>query len=79
MHPKDPDLLVKQRELPPNIEDEIKEGFFELRQKFKEKSPSSIYISHVVLHEKHPLLKKLQIATLQMLLHESSIIYLEAG
>lgn len=31
-----------------------------------------------MLHEKHPILKKLQLATLQTLLHESSVIYLEA-
>jgi len=31
MHPKDPDLQVKERELPMTIEDEIKEGFFELK------------------------------------------------
>lgn len=35
-HPKDPDLLVKERQLPTNLEDEIKEGFFELKQKFTE-------------------------------------------
>lgn len=77
MHPMDPDLLVKERSLPINIEDEIKEGFFELKQKFKDAGPSSIYISHVVLHEKHPILKKLQVETLKMLLQDSSVIYLE--
>ncbi len=77
MHPMDPDLLVKERSLPVNIENEIKQGFFELKQKFNEVSPSSIYISNAVLHEKHPILKKLGVGTLKMLLAESSVIYLE--
>ena len=41
--------------------------------------PSSIYISHVTLHEKHPLLKKIEVETLKTLLLESSVIYLSVG
>jgi hypothetical protein len=51
----------------------------ELKQKFKESGPSSIYISHVVLHEKHPLLRKLKIETLKLLLIDSTVIYLSIG
>ena len=43
-------LLCTERELPLNIEEEIKDGFFELKQKFRDEGPSSIYISHIVLH-----------------------------
>ena len=78
-HPKDPQLLCTEKQLPENIEEEIKDGFFELKQKFKEVGPSSIYISHVVLHEKHPLLKKIEVETLKTLLLESSVIYLSVG
>jgi len=78
-HPMDPDLFVTEKLLPTNIEEEIKDGFFELKQKFKDVGPSSIYISHVVLHEKHPLLKKIQVETLKQLLLESSVIYLSVG
>ena len=43
-------LLCTERELPLNIEEEIKDGFFELKQKFRAEGPSSIYISHITLH-----------------------------
>ena len=69
-------LLCTERELPLNIEEEIKDGFFELKQKFKDEGPSSIYISHVVLHQKHPLFKKNDIETLKEFLIESSVVYL---
>ena len=75
-HPQDPELVCTEKHLPTNIEEEIKDGFFELKQKFKDVGPSSIYISHVTLHEKHPLLKKIEIDTLKTLLLESSVIYL---
>jgi hypothetical protein len=46
----EPQLVCTERELAINIEDEIKNGFFELKQKFTESGPSSIYISHITLH-----------------------------
>jgi hypothetical protein len=49
-HPLDPDLISTEKELPKNIEDMIKEGFFEMRHKFKQEGPASIYINHNVLH-----------------------------
>ena len=66
--PLDPDLMATEKELPENIEELIKDGFFELKHKFKEAGPSSIYISHVVLHEKHPIFCKLEVVTLKTLL-----------
>ena len=78
-HPRDPELICTEKPLPENIEEEIKDGFFELKQKFKDVGPSSIYISHVVLHEKHPILKKIEVSTLKQLLLESSVIYLSVG
>ena len=78
-HPKDPELVCTEKQLPENIEEEIKDGFFELKQKFKDVGPSSIYISHVTLHEKHPLLRKIEVETLKTLLLESSVIYLSVG
>ena len=60
-----------------DIEDEIKSGFFELKQKFSESGPSSIYISHIILHQKHPIFRKCQIDTLKSLLVESSVVYLQ--
>jgi len=78
-HPLDPELVCQERILPSSIEEEIKEGFFELKQKFKDSGASSIYISHVVLHDKHPLLRKLKLETLKLLLVDSTVIYLNIG
>ena len=78
-HPKDPELIRTDRQLPSNIEEEIKDGFFELKQKFKTAGASSIYISHVVLHEKHPILKKVRLETLKTILMAASVIYLDPG
>ena len=65
--------------LPPQIEHEIKEGFYELRQKFKQEGSTSIYISHNVLHEKHPIFSKLELDTVKKLLRDSTIIQLSEG
>jgi hypothetical protein len=47
---------------------------------FKEHDPQcSIYISHVVLHEHHPVFSKLHIDTVKQLLTESRIISLTEG
>jgi len=72
----EPELVCREKELDPSIEEEIKDGFFELKQKFKETGESSIYVSHVVLHAKHPIFSKLEMDTLKQLLADSSIIYL---
>ena len=74
----EPELVCREKELDPSVEDDIKDGFFELKQKFKDQGngESSIYVSHVVLHAKHPIFCKLEIDTLKNLLTESSIIYL---
>jgi len=72
----EPQLVCTERELSNNIEDDIKSGFFELKQKFSEAGPSSIYISHITLHQKHPIFMKCEIDTLKRLLIESSVVYL---
>lgn len=69
-------LVCTAKELDDSIEDEIRAGFFELKQKFSEEGPSSIYISHIVLSSKHPIFKKCEMDTLKRLLVESSIVYL---
>lgn len=69
-------LVCTAKELDDCIEDEIRAGFFELKQKFSEEGPSSIYISHIVLSDKHPIFKKCEMETLKRLLVESSIVYL---
>ena len=73
----EPKLVCTERELSLDIEDEIRAGFFELKQKFNEEGPSSIYISHIILSEKHPIFMKCEMDTLKSLLVESSIVYLQ--
>lgn len=69
-------LVCTERELPDSVEDEIKDGFFELKQKFRDQGPSSIYISHIVLHQKHPIFSKIEINIVKRFLTESSVVYL---
>lgn len=78
-HPLDPELVCNDVYLPPSLEDEIKDGFYELKQKFNRSANPNIYISHAVLHEKHPLLKKIDISTLKMLIQDSQVVYLGEG
>jgi len=75
---QEPELVCKQKELDINVEEDIKAGFFELKKKFasKDKDESSIYISHVVLKDKHPIFKKMEVETIKQMLSDSSIIYL---
>jgi hypothetical protein len=49
MNGQEPTLVCTEREIENSIEDEIRAGFFELKQKFHNDGPSSIYISHIVL------------------------------
>ena len=65
--------------LPKSLEQEIKEGFFELRQKFTQSNQSSIYVSHQVLHAKHPFFSKLDVETLKTILRESTIVSMTEG
>lgn len=76
MNKEEPELVCKQKELDANVEDDIKAGFFELKQKFADNGSSSIYVSHVVLKDKHPIFGKLEIETIKAVLGDSSIIYL---
>ena len=69
-------ILCTQKELPESVEEDIKDGFFELRQKFREQGASQIYISHLILHEHHPIFSKLEVDTLKRLLVDGQIIYL---
>ena len=78
-HPLDPELVRRDVVISTTVEEEIKDGFFELKQKFRTEGPSSIYISHIVMHDKHPILKKIELETLKSLLGDSSVVYLNVG
>lgn len=61
-------LVCTERLLPETVEDEIKEGFYEMRHKFKPDGASQVYISHLVLQAKHPLFAKLKVNTVRKIL-----------
>ena len=77
-----------ERSLRPEVEQEIKEGFFEIRKKYdedelvgskrKQSSPrdedTQVYVSHLCLHNYHPLFCRFEIETVKIILHYSSIV-----
>lgn len=77
-----------QHKLKPEVEKEIKKGFFEIRKKlFNDKNargdPSGheeevqVYVSHVCLHNFHPIFSKLDVETVKIFLQYSIIVYLD--
>ena len=87
----------------PEVEKEIKKGFFEIRKKFGQKDDMvdgkmvqtarggkltqknkddeevQVYVSHICLHDFHPIFCKLNMETVKIILQFSSIIYLNKG
>ena len=89
-------MYYMEKQLKPEVEKEIKKGFYEIKKKFKfrdaEKSfgiPSQqrrdndreeevqVYVSHVCLHDFHPIFCKFIMDTVKTILNFSSIIYLK--
>ena len=83
------EMLFMERTLRPEVEKEIKEGFFEIRKKYddepghKKKAQVNeevqVYVSHLCLHNFHPIFCKLALETVKIVLHFSSIVYLNKG
>jgi hypothetical protein len=89
--------------LKPEVEKEIKKGFFEIRKKFgkddaisdaklvqtarggkltqknKDDEEVQVYVSHICLHDFHPIFCKMNMETVKIVLQFSSIIYLNKG
>jgi hypothetical protein len=65
--------------LPDTLEDEIKAGFFEFRRKFSTNEPSQYFISHALLHQKHPFFRKLSIETVKFLISQHLIKNIDPG
>ena len=87
----------------PEVEKEIKKGFFEIRKKFgkddqipdaklvqtarggkltqknKDDEEVQVYVSHICLHDYHPIFCKMNMETVKIVLQYSSIIYLNKG
>jgi hypothetical protein len=72
--------------LKPEVEKEIKEGFFEIKKKYEDGTQNSnkdgkddevqVYVSHLCLHNFHPIFCKFDLETVKIILHYSSIVYL---
>ena len=100
MHPlkhfkgQDLETYYMEKQLKPEVEKEIKRGFFEIRKKFGgEEGPDSkrggkgrgaeeevqVYVSHVCLHNFHPIFCKFGMDTVKVILNYASIVYLNQG
>ena len=82
-----------EKQLKPEVEKEIKEGFFEIKKKYDEGNSNGnndsgspgkddevqVYVSHLCLHNFHPIFCKFDLETVKIILHYSSIVYLQKG
>lgn len=72
-----------EKQLKPGVEREIKEGFFEIRKKFGEGQAAGeevqVYVSHLCLHNYHPIFCKFNLDVVKTILNFSQIIYLNKG
>lgn len=95
-------MYYMEKQLKPEVEKEIKKGFFEIRKKFgndeipdaklvqtarggkltqknKDDEEVQVYVSHICLHDYHPIFCKMNMETVKIVLQFSSIIYLNKG
>lgn len=73
------EMFYMSKQLKPEVEEEIKEGFFEIRKKHEEGDEATdkqVYVSHMCLHNFHPIFCKFELSTVKIILHYSSIVYL---
>ena len=75
-----------EKQLKPEVEKEIKEGFFEIKKKYDQNQPMSdkdedtqVYVSHLCLNNFHPIFCKFDLETVKVILNYSSIVYLQKG
>ena len=80
---QDLELYYMEKQLKPGVEREIKEGFFEIRKKFGEGETAEqqvqVYVSHLCLHNYHPIFCKFNLDVVKTILNFSQIIYLKKG
>ena len=78
-------MYYMEKKLKPEVEKEIKKGFFEIKKiqfdKNKIEQPNKeedvqVYVSHICLHNFHPIFSKLNVETVKIFLKFSIIIYL---
>ena len=90
---QDLEMHYMEKQLKPEVEKEIKEGFFEIKKKFNEEGfdgnnwqpgkhegdEVQVYVSHLCLHNFHPIFCKFNLETVKIILNYSSIVYLNKG
>ena len=90
---QDLEMHYMEKQLKPEVEKEIKEGFFEIKKKFNEEGfdgnnwqpgkhqgdEVQVYVSHLCLHNFHPIFCKFNWETVKIILNYSSIVYLNKG
>ena len=84
-------MFYMEKQLKPEVEKEIMQGFFEIKKKFNEDTDRlspvqnkgddevQVYVSHLCLHNFHPIFCKFNLDTVKIILHYSSIVYLNKG
>ena len=79
----DLEMYYMEKKLKPEVEKEIRKGFFEIRKKFSERQTSSeevqVYVSHICLQNYHPIFCKFQMDTVKVFLQFSNIVYISKG
>ena len=78
------EMFYMEKQLKPEVEKEIKEGFFEIKKKYEDGENGGgeevqVYVSHLCLHNFHPIFCKFELETVKIILHYSSIVYLNKG
>ena len=73
---QDLELYYMEKQLKPGVEREIKEGFFEIRKKFGGQQPIEgeevqVYVSHLCLHNYHPIFCKFNLDVVKTILNFS--------
>ena len=77
-----------EKKLKPEVEKEIKKGFFEIRKKAFDadglehpdrEEEVQVYVSHICLHNYHPIFSKMSIETVKTFLSMATILYLNKG
>ena len=91
-------MYYAEKVLKPEVEKEIKKGFFEIRKKFGQDEQAvqtarggklmvtddnqeevQVYVSHICLHNFHPIFCKFEMDTVKTVLQFGSIVYLKKG
>ena len=91
---QDLELYYSEKQLKPGVEQEIKQGFFEIRNKFGGGGDAAgaggagpsvvsgevqVYVSHLCLHNFHPIFSKFNLEVVKTILNLSQIVYLKTN